>query len=656
MQAITQKTLNEEKQQSPVVVSVATIAVVVLVLISLALRLGSLHSVPISETETRQALSAWRAVSPQAPGEDIVSASPVVFWAQATIFSLLGSSEGTARLLTAVAGVLLSLSPLLFRDLLGQARSYIFATFLVISPVFVAASRFSSGAVWAMLFAMIGLWALWRWWEEKNDSRAVLATVSLGALILLSEPGGPALFIILLGSAAIALFLTTLEAPVSYDVPGNDLLALVFGRFQKWPWLSAIGLLSLVVVAVSSGFLLYPGGLSMVGALFDGFVDAFSERTVGTPFVFPVMISLFYETWLWLLALVAVIAIVVRGQVTFVERFFVAWIIIGFIMSLFYVGAEAAHGLWLVMPLAGLSSYIAAEALVEYDFPAFWFGAMPDDDDVNKANALRGKWIVAIAVFVLLLIAALQFQIVARFFHSVPDGTLKGYVERLQAGTGLPNPNPAIGVIWLLVSLLFVVIGGFMAASIWSEKVALQGGLLGLIAFVLLSSVGSAWNLSVADADDPLELWHIEPISRDARFLRETMLEFSFRETQGFPTISVTVIAENDGAVAWLLRDFDNLKFVDSVDSAKDESIVILPQTENNNGMMLVPDLAGHYVGKNFVISYTWSEDLMRGFDFLAWWSTRDVRLIAGSQTSDIVELWVRQDIYNSQPFVGVED
>ena len=296
-------TIENGVQPVRLAVSGEFIAVLILISLSLMLRLVALGSVPIGDGEASQALSAWRSVSPQAPGEAIISDSPVLFWTQRVSFSLLGSNATLARFGTALAGIALSISPLLFRGLLGRARAYLFAILLTVSPVMLTASRFSSGAVWAMLFAVLGLWALWRYWDEENNHSlyGTLAIVASGALLFLAEPGGPVLALILSGAGLIVLFIMPLFAPDEQDIPGDDWLAIVRERFSDWPWASGLFVSALTIVAVNTGFMLLPDGLRMLGALLEEFLRGF-VHSQDTPAFFPFIVSLFYEPWLWGLA------------------------------------------------------------------------------------------------------------------------------------------------------------------------------------------------------------------------------------------------------------------------------------------------------------------------------------------------------------------
>jgi hypothetical protein len=54
-------------------------------------------------------------------------------------------------------------------------------------------------------------------------------------------------------------------------------------------------------------------------------------------------------------------------------------------------------------------------------------------------------------------------------------------------------------------------------------------------------------------------------------------------------------------------------------------------------------------VGRNFVVLRDWDTGQFRTEDVLAWWFQR--RLRTDARPSQTITLWVRQDIYESQPF-----
>jgi len=638
-----QEISNQLAEVRPIMVSAGTIAVVILILISVGLRLAALGSVPLTETETRQALSAYRSTTPEASGNAITSDSPILFVVQRIAFGLVGGSEVTARILTALAGAVLTCLPLLFSDLIGRARAFLFAVLLTFSPVMIAASRLSSGTVWAMVFATIGLWVIWRYYERRGDSQpatayGVTAFMAFAALIFLSEPGGLVLALIITGAGAAALILTVLDAPDDANPVGDNLLAGIRTQFSGFPWQAgAIGAVLLVLI-VSTGFMLSPQGLSTVGATLSGFFTGITESTPGHPLFFPLVNSLFYEPWLWIFALGAVWLLVRREALDFTNRFFIFWLIFAGFASILYQGAGAAHALWLVVPLAGLATYLLSDALLEDDTSPLWIDTLLDREEERTESVIWSKWLLAFLMCGLLVMMGLHLQIVARGILKVGDGNLRSFFTLIGQGQFQFEMQ---SLIWLVMTLLFMGVGYMLAASIWGNRIPLQSAVLGTFAFALITGTSAGWDVSVTNASDPVELWHIETATSDAALLRQTMIELSDRGARGFPLLPVAVLAPSDGIIAWELRDFPNTTYIQTVEEGRTLPIVLLPDS------LTEPDLGGAYVGQKFTLTHVWSGNLP-GFDALPWWVMRRVRppLFSPSQ---VYILWVRQDVFDGQ-------
>ncbi len=78
--------------------------------------------------------------------------------------------------------------PLLFRDVLGKVRTFALVVLLVFSPILLITSRFDTPAVWSLLFAALGLWALRRYWLTRSTGFALAAGVFFAAMLLLTDP------------------------------------------------------------------------------------------------------------------------------------------------------------------------------------------------------------------------------------------------------------------------------------------------------------------------------------------------------------------------------------------------------------------------------------------------------------------------------------
>jgi hypothetical protein len=158
----------------------------------------------------------------------------------------------------------------------------------------------------------------------------------------------------------------------------------------------------------------------------------------------------------------------------------------------------------------------------------------------------------------------------------------------------------------------------------------------------MLTALSSGWQVSVSSSDSPIELWHVQPTSRESTLLRQTIVEVAKRETKGVFDLPIYVQAPDDGVIAWLVRDFVNATFINDISQARTQSVVILP----DGGAL--PDLGDSYVGQRFVIRTWWSPQTMVWFDYPAWWFQRRTR--TGATPSEAVALWLRQDVYDGIP------
>lgn len=674
-------------QPGRLVISVEVALIVILLMVSVLVRLFGLGQVPAAETETASALAAWRSVWPDASGPFALPDSPVLFWAQKTAFTLIGPSELAMRVLTAFAGAMLSLSPLLFRDLIGRQQALAASLLLVFSPVLLGASRFSSPAVWAMLFAVIGLWAVFRYWQSQDRAFAFTAMIAFSSLLLLAEPGGVVLAVVLGIAAVGSVIIVVGRAPEDAELPGDAVVDDILARFAGWPWAAGLVISGIVVLAISTGFLLFPPGFGLVGEALAGFAAGITQGQPGAPVGHPALVAVFYEPFLLFLALLGLLTLLVNRRATFVTWFLTLWLIAGFGAAYAYAGAEADHALWLVVPAAVLGAEVVVAAVRRVHINAIWYGIKAEDVDDVERSAERWRWILALLTAGLLVIGAVHLQIAARGFFVAQDGDLlkflgsvgfwedstdTGFVSFMSSTNRSYFNNAVISLVPFLFALLFILVGYFLASSFWGNLMPAQSALIGLTMFMLFSNIGAGWSLVTVRSDDATEPWHITATSTQTRLLEQTLEELKFRETQNMPTLSVAALVDPHGLTAWLLRNLENVTYASSVDDVIGQPIILMPRSmlvmpSDPNGE-IEPDLGAAYLGQEFEILTTWRSEWLEGWQFLPWWVERlenvpEIRFFDGVRTDYIpppqplqsVVLWVRQDVYNGNPFVPLE-
>ena len=585
-----------------------------IVLLALVLRIAQLDVVPLSIHEAQQALAAWRVVYPEAAGTLIVPESPLLFALHYLSFSVLGPSEFSARVFTALAGVLLVLSPLLFSRLLGKTRTLILVLLLAFSPSVLATSRADSPVIWTMLVVVVGLWSLWRYRETGHSRFAIQTTLCAVAMIFLIDPAG---LIVLLSLILAGLFTLWYRRHTSEEETATEEI-IPESRFSAWPWAAALPIALLMVFLVSTLFMMYPAGVSSVGELLSAGLRGLTTARPYLPPFFAFLATLFYEPMLFVMGAVAVFSILTADEVSLQDRFLLGWLIFSILLSLIYAGTSSENTLWLVLPLAALSSRIITEIVTGGSrfFSPRW-----------------SRWFIALVVAALMAMISVHAQSIARALMTTPD-----------AGLQQVNINPQ-NLIGIVIAVLLIMIGYFLASSEWGEGIAIRGGVLGVLVFVMITSLGNGWHIAVDNADNAVEFWSRDPTSYQTAQLRQTLIELSNRQTSGFPELVVSALAPDDGVVAWLLRDFPNTTFITDPTAAKGQGIVLLPSTIDK------PDLGGAYVGHTVAISNRWDYSNLSILSFPAWWLQR--RTLTATVPSDSITMWLRQDIYNgTKPLV----
>ena len=224
----------EQRSDTMPSVSIEALAYLGLALVTMVLRLSDLDTVPISDLEARGALHAWHTIEDDAPGAFAPSSSPLTYLAQLTSFSLLGASEFTARIGAAIAGIALAFTPLLFRENLGKTRTFVWAALLSLLTIPIVASRIADGVSFMMLFAILAIWLVRRYWYSRRQSDAFLAIASITCMLLLSSPRGIPMLAVMLAAGWLAVWRTALSAPQRLGLPGDDILQLALRRLREF--------------------------------------------------------------------------------------------------------------------------------------------------------------------------------------------------------------------------------------------------------------------------------------------------------------------------------------------------------------------------------------------------------------------------------------
>jgi len=635
-----------ERWDSAPSVSIEALAYVALMLLALLLRVSDLDIVPISDLEAEGALHAWHTIEDDAPGAFVDSSSPLTYVSQLISFSLLGANEFGARIGAAIAGTALALSPLLFRESLGRTRTFVWAALLALLTVPTVASRTADGSAFMMLFTVLAIWLIRRYWYSQRLSDAGLSIAAITFMLLLSSPSGIPLLAVILVAGWLAVWRTALSAPQRLGLPGDDILQLAVKRLRAFPIGGATFVPILIVFLTSTLFMLNPAGLRTVSQLVNEAISGLTQSSSldGIRLGF---VSLFaYEPLLIVYALGGAWLLWKKGDITYVDRFAAAWAAIGAIGLLIYPGANATDAMWVLPPLTLLASYGITQLMVDRRVVILW---APDADDARESALYSPrfrwvKWAISAGVLMFLLILAVQFMQISRLLLQLPAGTAFGELFPLLFDASQLRLLHGIGL--LLITAIIALIVFLITANFWGLGTCLQGIGLGFLWLMLISGLGGAWSGFVADAATPHGLWRQRAVSADAYLLRQTLFELADRDTSGFPTLEIFIVRdtggtlENDGLVAWLARDFPNARFVNTAAEAAGARIVLTAQQDEAANA-----LGGDYVGQRFLLRRSWRLADLGLWDLPAWWSQG--RLRESRLNEEHALLWLRQDVYD---------
>jgi len=148
--------------------------------------------------------------------------------------------------------------------------------------------------------------------------------------------------------------------------------------------------------------------------------------------------------------------------------------------------------------------------------------------------------------------------------------------------------------------------------------------------------------LNYRRSSDPREIMVASPTSRAVFDLVETVEMVSSRKSGDLRTVAVTVHQGAGPALAWYLRDFEDVEFVAQLSPSVDTPVVIAPAEEQE------PTLGANYSGQDFALTSSWNPQGLSGPSLTKWLLYR--RASTPVQTDNVI-LWVKQEL----PQAGIE-
>jgi hypothetical protein len=489
--------------------------------LAMAVRLIGLGALPLSDLEAGWALQALdvsngvRTVMGSQPAYVVLTA--------AAFFVFGGASNALARLIPALAGSVLILVPLLFKERLKPRTAVILAFALALEPGLAAISRQAGSSILAVTFPLAA-WGLW----EKHQFH--WAGVCAGMALL----SGPALWVGLLGLAITWALLRPFEREDAGQ-PKRPAPSAPRGH-----WITA-GLYALgAIFLLGTMFMTVPAGLGAWTASLPDYVAGWTRASD-----MPVGVMLFsiaaYQPLGLLLAMIAI----VRGwlQSSLRVRRLSLWMVVALLLAVFYPSRQVVDLAWMLIPLWALASLEVARNL-------------------NVRPGERREVLGAMALIGLILVF-IWLDYLALVRPAIPPDQ-RWLRTWLLAGS----------FFLLVVSLLLVALG-------WSKRVARFGAVWGLAAFLGLYSFGALMAAAGhRHVPNSAEMWRPGARLPMASLLLRTVQDQSAWSNLDGNSQPVTIAGIESPALRWLLRD-RQLELRAGSGAASNPPMVITPDQQD---------------------------------------------------------------------------
>ena len=567
-----------------------TVILAILIALIAWMRLADLGRNPLTDAEAVQALTAasttsdaspfWDNEGAAAPG----SASYYVFTTM--IFQFFSPTDATARIISALAGIVLVLSPLILRTRIGSARSLIAVLVLAITTSGWTIARTAGGS--ALAAASLAVFVFLTWSLESSSDKRIRLLLAAGVLGFALASGSTTvqgLFGLLVAAGLSLLLASRQQKP--FEEFGN----MIAVRTGLWVSLA-------VMLLVASGIGLYWNGLAGIGESLSEWLRGWTQPGLHSAISYVLML-VSYEPLFVVIGLVG--AFLAWRRKDSIGQAASLWVLGSLFSSLVYPGRGAADLILTVLPLSILVSYTIS-VLIER---------------IGRRGV--GLESVGLTSVLMVLTASAWISLV---------GYANGYILEY-------SPTDP-GLILLVFSALII-----MAASLllffglgWSWEVVADA--LGITAAIVLAAitVSAAWRLNfTANTTGARELWHPEVTTNGMRLLTDTLDNASLAYAGRPDEIAVEVQSEVNPALAWTLRGYNRAGGVFNLEVDPSPAILAL---ELDSATNLLTD----YMGQSMALKErrVWDGNLPP--DLLRWFVLRS----APTELERWI-LWVRMDI-----------
>lgn len=505
-----------------------------------------------------------------AKGGSHVGAEAGVVLWSSWLFRILGGGNFLARLIPALSGSLIILFPIFLQKKVGPLASVLFAVGLALDPLLVGVSRQVDGL--SIAIGLAGL-VLGFWYLRKD----LIAGISLGFFLI----SGP--------SAWLGLSLLALVVIINWLFLGEKKLIPATQENNHLNWKLFLTGLGISLFAGGTLLMTTPTGISGAMEGMVAFLESWKttrEIPLSAAIVLMAMINYLLMPSLFAVGFVAKAFWFKNKQ----ELRLAAWLLAVILFFLVYPGFEIRQLAWLA--------------------PFLWIMVA-----IEISKLPLTKWTGPSILMMVVTLVMLVFVLI-------------------NLNTLVNNPEPLLRLSAIGISLLIILLCGFLVWWGWSFEEARRGLVLGVLIILCGLTLTSTWRSAGLNGKVNLEMITQSPAFVDADLMSITISDISEWNTGEREFIDVVLIGQEVPAIDWLLRDFVHYKKLSSITAGENPGIILARPDE-------LIDQTEPYTGQEFTLREipVWSGLTSR--QWIGWLMRRDL-----SVNTEAILLWARSDLF----------
>ena len=483
-------------------------------LLALVSRLWALAATPLGDTEAALALQAAHLFSDRTAAID---PQPAYILMTSVLFAIFQATDFTARLIPALAGSLLVLSPLLFRRQLGRWSAILLAFGLALDPGLTAVSRQAGGMMIGLACTVLAL----GYYIRRSSAAAGICL----ALALLSGPNFLPGWLAL--AIAVLVFGRSSIAASSDDAPA------------PFSWRNALIWAAGTLIVVGTLLFLQPRGLSAAAASLGTYFQGWGRASGISLGQLPLAL-IFYEFLPLVLGLVGGFRSLFKAEP--IDRFLFFWFGIALLLALVYPSRQVIDLSWSLLPLWVLAARQAIR----------WAGIVREHRFISAGQAAL---VAALITVVLVNLAALVTQ------TTLSEAQVFARWAQLAAA------------LILLAILTLLVAGG------WSIPTALNGLTWGVAIVAVVLTVAAMWNAAGRGNYPDRELWRVDAYPAEQDLMLKSLSEISDWAQKNRQPLDL-IVSQESPSLRWALKDYPQAEYVSVLPMDTPPSTVITAQTD----------------------------------------------------------------------------